>query len=304
MEADHDEAFSPTAMPADEDASADPYDLEATKWLVPAALVLFAMLLTEVVVLFAWRTFGGELAIFIRFGQAGVAGFYLACGWAKWWVRWLAALVAVLALSTTMLQQYNFAAYVLFGVLIMISAGFTFLVRMIVSVIRGESSPSQRFTIFGLMVVTAIVAVCVVAMSNVPQFQEPARGTSLALMMALFGLCLISQCSPLWTTSQRQAISFAGSAFSLAAVMPFAIYGLIYLYQNQMPPIMNVVLPCWLMVFTTWATLYPLMFVFYGLGGALVDPSWKLKSRHESSPSPRHIESEVDVLMDDPGDGN
>lgn len=299
MEADHDEALSSTAIAADDAASADPYDLEATKWLVPAALVLFAMLLTEVVVLFAWRTPGDEFGVFIRFGQAGIVGFYLACGWAKWWVRWLVAFAAVLAFSITMLQQADIAAYVMYGVLVMISAGFTYLVRMIVAVIRGESSPTQRFTIFGLMVVTAVVAVCAVAMSNIPEFQQPARGTSTVLMMALFGLSLIAQCSPLWTTCQRQASVFAGSAFSLAAVMPFAIYGLIYLFQDRMPTIWEVVIPCWLMIFTTWVTLYPLVFVFYGMGGSLVDPSWKLKPRHASAPRPARFESEVDVLMED-----
>jgi len=300
MEADHDEAHSSSATGGDDAASADPYDLEATKWLVPAALVLFAMLLTEVVVLFAWRTPGDEFGIFIRFGQAGIAGFYLACGWAKWWVRWLAAAVVVLALSITMLQQAaDVVAYVMFGVLIMISAGFTFLVRMIVAVLRGESSPTQRFTIFGLMIVTAIVAVCVVAMSNIPEFQEPARGASMVLMMALFGLSLIAQCTPLWTTSQPQALAFVGSALSLAVVMPFAIFGVIYVFGAQLPPLWDVLLPCWLMVFATWVTLYPLVFVFYGMGGALIDPSWKLKPRHQREPQPVPAESEIDVLMEE-----
>ncbi|QDU73401.1 hypothetical protein Pan97_03720 [Bremerella volcania] len=304
MEADQDEALSSTAFPADDAASTDPYDLEATKWLVPAALVLFAMLLLEIVVLLAWRTPGEEHGIFIRFGQAGIAGFYLACGWAKWWVRWLVAFGAVVAFSITMIQQIDPVAYVMFGVLIMLSAGFTYLVRMIVAVIRGESSSSQRFTIFGLMLVTGIAAVCAVAMSNLPEFQEPARGASIVIMMACFGLCLITQCSPLWTTSQRQAIPFVASAVSLALLMPFAICLVFYLIQDQMPPIWNVVSACWLMAFTTWVTLYPLVFVFYGMGGSLVDPSWKLKPRYERPHRPARIEAEVDVLMSDPGDGN
>ena len=65
-------------MRGNESNTVDPYDLEATKWLVPAALVLFAMLLLEIVVLLAWRTPGGEFGTFIRFGQAGIVGFYLA----------------------------------------------------------------------------------------------------------------------------------------------------------------------------------------------------------------------------------
>lgn len=304
MEADHDEAFATTALHADDAASTDQYDLEATKWLVPAALVLFAMLLLEIVVLLAWRTPAGDIGIFLRFGQAGIVGFYLACGWAKWWVRWLVAFFAVLAFSITMLQLWDAVAYVMFGILIMISAGFTFLVRMIVAVIRGESNPAQRFTIFGLMLVTGIVAVCALAMSNVREFQDSARSVSLVLMMMLFGLALIAQCSPLWTTTQRQTIAFVGSALSLAIIMPFFIFGVIYVVQERTPPIWDVVLSCWLMIFTTWVTLYPLVFVFYGMGGSLVDPSWKLKPRHKSQLRPARTETEVDVLMSDDGHGN
>lgn len=303
MEADHDEAFSSTAIHAGDDASADSYDLEATKWLVPAALVLFAMLLLEIVVLLAWRT-PSDIGIFLRFGQAGIVGFYLACGWAKWWVRWLVAAGSVLGLSVTMLQPQDPVSYVMFGVLIVISAGFTFLVRMIVAVIRGESSPTQRFTIFGLMLVTGVVAVCTVALNQLPEFQDTARGSSIILMMACFGLCLIAQCSPLWTTNPRQAIAFAASAISLALVMPFGIVGVIYVLQDQMPEMWNVVTACWGMAFTTWVTLYPLVFVFYGMGGALVDPSWKLKPRHERSLKPARVEPEFDVLLGDTEDGN
>ncbi|MEW4565121.1 hypothetical protein AB1K70_21530 [Bremerella sp. JC770] len=299
MEVDQDEACTSSANAAGQDASADPYDLEATKWLVPAALVLFAMLLLEVVVLFGWRTPGGEYGIFIRFGQGGIAGFYLACGWAKWWVRWLVALGAMLAFSVTMLQQGDPVAYVLFGMLIVISAGFTYLVRMIIAVIRGESSQTQRFTIFGLMIATAIVAVCVLGMSNLPEFQEPARGASMVLMLAIFGLSLIAQCSPLWTVTWRQAFALAGSALSLALVMPFVIYGVIYVFQDRMPSIWEVVQPCWLMVLATWATIYPLVFVFYGLGGSLIDPSWKLKPRSEAPSKPGRVEEDIDVLMED-----
>ncbi|PQO36838.1 hypothetical protein C5Y96_06640 [Blastopirellula marina] len=303
MVADHDEAFTSTAAYADESASTDPYDLEATKWLVPAALVLFAMLLLEIVVLFAWRS-PGETGVFIRFGQAGIVGFYLACGWAKWWVRWLTAFAAVLAFSLTMLELLDPVAFIMFGVLIMISAGFTYLVRMIVAVIRGESNPTQRFTIFGLMIVTAIVAVCAMGMSNLAEFQEPARGASMVIMMAFFGLSLIVQCALLWTTTRRQAIAFGGSALSLAFIMPFAIYGVIFLSQDRMPPMSRVLVPCWLMVLTTWVTLYPLVFVFYGMGGSLINPSWKLKPRHELAVRPAKTETDVDVLMGEYGDGN
>ncbi len=291
-------------MRGNESTSVAPYDLEATKWLVPAALVLFAMLLLEIVVLLAWRTPGGDFGTFIRFGQAGIVGFYLACGWAKWWVRWLAAVVAVLAFSITMLIQADLVAYVMFGVLIMISAGLTYLARMIIAVIRGESSSTQRFTIFGLMIVTAIVAICTLAMSNLPEFREPARGVSMVIMMILFGLSLIAQCALLWTTTRQQTLAFAGSALSLAFIMPFAIYGVIYLSQDRMPPIWDVIVPCWAMVLTTWVTLYPLVFVFYGMGGSLIDPSWKLSPRQERAARPTRTEPDVDVLMSEPGDGS
>lgn len=298
MVADHEEAYSSTAIYADDSASTDPYDLEATKWLVPAALVLFAMLLLEIVVLFAWRS-RGEAGMVIRFGQSGIIGFYLACGWAKWWVRWLTAIAAVLAFSLTMIEQLNPDDFINFSVLIMTSAGFTYLVRMIVSVIRGESNPLQRFTIFGLMIVTAIVAACAMGMNQLPEFQEPARGASMVITMAMFGLSLIAQCALLWTTTRRQLIAFGVSALVLAFIMPFAIYGVFYLSQDRMPPISRMLVPCWVMIVTTWLTLYPLVFVFYGMGGSLINPSWKLKPRQKSAPRTARGEADVDVLMED-----
>lgn len=302
MEADHDEAYMSTAIHADESASADLYDLEATKWLVPAALVLFAMMLLEIVVLLAWRNNGNDFGMFIRFGQAGIAGFYLACGWAKWWARCLVAAGTTATLVITLVEPTGLFSFILFGVIVVMSAGFTYLVRMIVAVVRGESSPTKRFTIFGLMVVTAIIALVAVLMSRAPELADTSFATTLVLFSSLIALTLAAQCSPLWGTTTRQVVTFFAGGVSLAVILPFVYLGLMFGLEDRLPDTLKTAFDFSVMIFTTWVTLYPLVFVFYGMGGSLVDPSWKLKPRHHRPAMPARAKAEVDVLMVDHDD--
>lgn len=240
-----------------------------------------------------------EINMYVSYSLTTIAGFYLACGNARWWVRWLLLGLAVLLIIFAHFNPDKYEGIAYFSIMGMISAGFTYLGRMIISAFRRESSPKQRFTIFGLMLATAITAVCMVALNHLVDSDGGPPVTLIIVVLILLGFMLTAQCAPLWTRTKWEALAFAVSGLLLAIPAGALIYVILHYFDNGRQAVDEIFFPISMMTFFVWLTLYPLWFGFYALGWTLIDPSWKLGPRYESK-SPAKLEREdIDVLMED-----
>ncbi|MFN3152410.1 hypothetical protein [Bremerella sp.] len=273
----------------------------APGWLLRllGAFSLLAWALLILAGLFSSTAAHREMDEHLTFSLSAFAGFYLACGNFRWWARWLVA-ACILLLIVFAYEGPSFPEEMTyFGVLAMISAGLTFAGRMILSAVRGESSPRQRFTIFGLMLATAITSVCAVAMNQHFGLEEsPAVGILIALLF-LIGFAMTAQFAATWARTKWEILAFAAAAILVAFPTPFLVWQLIQLTDGAPMPVEDILYPMGMMTFFTWLILYPLWFSFYALGWKLIDPSWKLGPRYAAKPT-AHVEvKEVDVLMED-----
>lgn len=265
-------------------------------------LLTWALLILVGLVLF--NEPGSEINVFLSYSLSAFLGFYLACGSNRWWWRWLVVALTILLIISTHFAPDKLEGVVYLGVLSMIAAGFTYASRMILAAFRGEANQRQQFTIFGLMLVTTITAICLVAMNQI--FMSEGR-SSIALMITvliMLGFTMTAQLAPAWTRTKWEALLFAVVAAIMAVPSTLAVYGIFTLIDNSPPDLDEVVYPLGLMTVFMWLILYPLWFSFHALGWKLIDPSWKLGPRHVPQPATPGEVKEVDVLMSDTGDGN
>ncbi|PQO36839.1 hypothetical protein C5Y96_06645 [Blastopirellula marina] len=260
---------------------------------------LVAWALAILYFLFGWRSRIIEITMFLSYSLTAFAGFYLACGNARWWVRWLLVSLAIQLITLANYNSSMLEGVTYFSVLAMISAGFTFAGRMVISAFRRESSPRQRFTIFGLMIVTAITAVCLVAL-NISLDSE--SGPSVLVIIAaliIIGFALTAQCASAWSHTKREGLVVGLTACLMGIPSSLSIHLLFHYIDRSPPEAGDVLIPVWTMVFFMWMLLYPLWFGFYALGWTLIDPGWKFGSGHATKPAAEVAEKEVDVLMED-----
>ena len=266
------------------------------------ALGVFSLLAWALLILaglFSSTAAHREIDEHLTFSLCAFAGFYLACGNIRWWARWLVVGCILLLVVFTFEGLSFLEEMTYFGVLAMISAGFTFAGRMILSAVRGESSPRQRFTIFGLMLATAITSVCAVAMNQQFGLEEGSAVGFLIVLLFLIGFAMTAQFAVIWARTKWEILAFAAAAILVAFPTPFLIWQLIQLTDGSTMPLEDILYPIGMMTFFTWLILYPLWFSFHALGWKLIHPSWKLGPRHATKPAaPREVK-EVDVLMED-----
>lgn len=262
-------------------------------------LVLIAWVLSILFCLFSYQQSLFEIGQFLTYSLTSFAGFYLACGSAKWWVRWLLACFCILLVASSHYSHDLLEGISYNGVFTVISAGFTFACRMILSTFRGESSAHQRFTIFGLMVVTAITAVCMLAVNYLFLSIGATEAAVAIAVLTVLGFAITAQCTPVWTNTKREAIVFAVSALLLAVPCSLIICGILAYFEMATQLVEEIIYPVWMIFLLLWLILYPLWFSFYALGWKLIDPSWKLGPRHAMKSAPRMKEDEVDVMMED-----
>lgn len=254
--------------------------------------------------LYGWPDRRIDITMFICYSLTTFAGFYLACGNARWWARWLLVGLTILLITASNPGPGRFAGLAYFGVLAMISAGFTYASRMIISAFRRESSPRQRFTIFGLMIVTAITAVCLVALNLFPESERAPSALSIVLILVLLGFTLTAQCASAWYRTTRGALVVGFVALLLAIPVALGLHVMFH-YVNKSPPDAgNVLIPIGTTVLFMWILLYPLWFGFHALGWTLIDPSWKFGPRYVPQPAAQVEVKEIDVLMSDDGNGS
>ncbi|WP_144970138.1 hypothetical protein [Bremerella volcania] len=171
--------------------------------------------------------------------------------------------------------------------------------RMIISAFRRESSPRQRFTIFGLMIVTAITAVCLVALNLFLGSESSPSALLVIVILILVGFALTAQCASAWCRTKWETLVVALVALLVAIPAALGVHVLLH-YVNKSPTEAgDVLIPIGTMVLFMWMLLYPLWFGFYALGWTLIDPSWKLGPRHVAGPKVAAPEEEFDVLMED-----
>ncbi|MFN3152411.1 hypothetical protein [Bremerella sp.] len=238
-----------------------------------------------------------EINIFMGYSLTAFVGFYLACGSIRWWWRWLVVALTILLIISTHFDPDKLEGIVYFGVLSMIAAGFTYASRMILAAFRGEANQRQQFTIFGLMLVTTITAICLVAMNQLFMSEGLSSIALMVTVLIMLGFSMTAQLAPAWTRTKWEALLFAVVAAMMAVPSTLAVYGVFTFIDNSPPDLNDVVYPLALMTVFMWLILYPLWFSFHALG-------WKLGPRYAAKPT-AHVEAkEVDVLMSDDGDGS
>ncbi|MBI1249720.1 hypothetical protein GC197_17990 [bacterium] len=270
---------------------------------VPVCILLLVGQLTTILwLLFSMPSGPMEYSIFFRLGLVGAAGFYFACGRLPWPLRLLSVALTVIMCVLSLRGPDSFEGIVVMGTVALIVTGLSYVIRMILAAILGESSPRQRFTIFGLMLVTSIVALCVFAFQwAAPSSADPKSLLGMLLMFTLFGLAFSAQGITLWANRLSELFVFAALALGLAFATPFFLYGVVISLSPNPPPggIGAFLWLTWFMMITFWLVLYPLWFALRGLGIELIDPGWKLGATQPSSPSRPGKEEDVDVLMQD-----
>lgn len=298
METEHDVAIHEEGCPAEDHSTATPSaPSRSLRILGVFSLLAWAMLVLGC--LFQPTAFNFDIKVYISYSLTVFSGFYLACGNARWWARWLLASLIVLLILAAHDGSERVEGTTYFGVLAMIAAGFTYASRMIISAIRGESNPLQRFTIFGLMVVTAITAVCLVALNRLLLSEGEPSIVLLVVILIGLGFALMAQCVPAWTCNKRQAVTVVAIALVLAFLTSLILHQVFYYVDNTAPSFYDVLLPIWMITGFMWLVLYPLWFGFYALGWRLIDPSWKFGPRYQTESPARIEEKAVDVLMED-----
>lgn len=294
-------AMEPDAAEVIEDVGSPPEPKPVTTGglRIAGVLALLVWAISILICLFSSMRFTFEIGIFLIYSLTAFTGFYLACGNARWWARWLLASLSILLIASSHYSHDMLEGISYHGVFIVISAGFTFAGRMILSAFRGESSARQRFTIFGLMVVTAITAVCLLAI-NYLFLSNGATDVAVAIaILTVLGFAMTAQCTPAWTNTKREAFVFAATGFLIAIPSSLIIYGILAFSENTTQLVEEVMYPVWMIFLLLWLILYPLWFSFYALGWKLIHPSWKLGPRHAMKSAVRMKEKEVDVLMED-----
>lgn len=288
------EADSSSEVPSLEVSSASSWP-----WRILGALTLLTWTLLVLVVLILYQEPASEINVFLSYSLTAFLGFYLACGNIRWWWRWLVMVLTILLIVSVHFNPDKFQYIVYFGVLSMISAGFTYASRMILAAFRGESNPRQQFTIFGLMLVTTITAICLVALNHwFAEEGDPPIALLLTILIML-GFTMTAQLAAAWTRTKWEALAFAAIAAIAAVPASLVVYGTFAYIDDSPPDIEDVIYPVGLMSAFMWLILYPLWFSFYALGWKLIDPSWKLGPRHVAKPAaPREVK-EFDVLMED-----
>ncbi|MBI1249719.1 hypothetical protein GC197_17985 [bacterium] len=242
-----------------------------------------------------------EFRQYFRLGLIGATGFYLACGRIFWPLRWLLVALIVLFCSLPNRQEDIVMLFVQQLTLAILIAGFTFLIRMILAVVLGESSPRQRFTIFGVMLTTLIVASSVFALQSVNTFDEGSGQIfEFILILSTLGLSFSAQGIALWASRPIHWIIFVSLALVLAVAAPFVLFiGLNWSIGPPPPSGLDAFTwPLWGMLISFWLILYPASFALRGLGVELIDPGWKLGAVDTKPPRKRQDE-DVDVLMQD-----
>lgn len=240
-----------------------------------------------------------ETSIFFSYSLTAFVGFFLASGNARLWVRWLLVGLNVLLIFIAHANPSRIEGLIIFGVLTMISAGFTYAIRMILAAVLGESSPRQRFTIFGLMLATAVTAVCLVALNALFAPREDTPVALIGVILIGLGFSAMAQCAPAWARTKLQAVIIGVIALTLAFAMSLVLYQVFQLMDGAPPSFEEILLPIWVMIGLMWLIIYPLWFGVYAVGWNLVGPGWKLGQQVEAKPTANAAEEDVDVLMEE-----
>ncbi len=231
------------------------------------------------------------------FGVMTLTSFFLACGNIRF--RWRLLLAIGLGTLLTLVLPYNrLAGFVVVMGMGLASIGLTLFNRFLVSLVFGEKSLKWRFTLFGLMAFTTIVALVAFAVKSLMPHVVPLDVLIGLLVLVFLAWVLAFQCVPLWSRNYAEALCLVGSAMMLALTAPAIAHECLSAALQNPPTFLQVQLPTWSAIGLIWLLLYPLWLGFYALDWSLVHPNWKQHPSPIPPTSTAATTEEADVLMD------
>ncbi|PQO36671.1 DUF805 domain-containing protein [Blastopirellula marina] len=210
---------------------------------------------------------------FLRFGYAGLAGFWLACGRPGWWVRlFVVILIAILTGMTASAEFLEFASFT--GVTIGVTAGMTYAVRMLLSYGFREDNQHRSFSIAAMMQITVVAALVVLALRYGGGLKgSPAEAALTLFYLTTLGFSLAAGCMPLWARRRRTLVGLSMSAIVCVLITLVVTVIGSALFDHD-PDWFDVIKAYLVAIAGLWSLVVPLQFVLRAAKWNLVREDW------------------------------
>ncbi len=256
--------------------------LVACVWLIaiiPVSLVFFGRDLDD--------------GIFLRFGFAGLAGFWFACGQPWWWIRLLVVTSITLIFGLTFYQEFvQTASFV--GVTIGVTAGITYAVRMLLSYGFREDNQHHSFSIAAMMQITVVAALVMLALRYGVEYAAPEsslhEAARILFYLTTLGFSLATGCMPLWARCRRTLVLFYIWAF-VCLLITLVVTAIGSFLLDEGPDWFEITRVYLVANAALWSLAVPLRFVLRSVGWNLIREDWMERAADGQTPSRQEDEN-------------
>ncbi len=263
-------------QPDGDQSPEEAHENQSTRWQGPAIFGLFCFVIFEITLLKLHSSAPLGRGSYFHYSQIGLVGFYLACGNAPRQARWWIALASVLLLASAQYAIHAYLMFLMLGILLFCASGWTYVASLSLSTVCRETIPGSRFGVVGVMLVIAIFAIVATVLLTLTQLHRSFHLSNLVLQLICFALAMTAQGIPLWATTRKQAAWLCALALASGLTAPFLHYGINLTLGGPTAELSDLGFAYGQIILFFWITTYPLAGILHGLGGALIDPSWKL----------------------------
>ncbi|PQO46180.1 hypothetical protein [Blastopirellula marina] len=258
------------------------------------AIICFLFFIFESFCLYFLPYLGSPRVLALRLGLAAIGGFWLACGRPRLEIRLGIVAAAALLIGMTS-RPYPIENTTIVGVAVLLVTGGTFLGHFLFSLGMGKESLRQKFSIWGLMKVTAVAAGMSVALRygvNYDELEDAGfRAAMILFHLVMLETVLVTQCSVWWARTWGMFCGMIGVAVATAIGAPLMDFAIHSSLEKTIVPLEQLIKFHGFAVACIWISLVPLQLALKFAGTSLVRESWMEQERvwqhHEADLSPQ-----------------